>query len=172
MNMIYDNKIMRLMLFPIIVLDIFNGYANTEMNKFEFRFSIQKKNQEIKWLNYEEYRKWAIYKLNGLKLTIILAENVHDRIGAYLLLFYMEKVCATPPWIGVDINKLDSKQIIVVYSLKNRLDIANIKAFSSLLESCENIVKSDGYGDNYIRSYYEKKLNELKIAVPISNGNF
>lgn len=165
-------KIIRLILYPILIILILASYAyvNKKMDGLPLKDSPQEKRIKLIWLNYEEYIEWAERRLNGLKLTIDLARNVHDRKSAYVFLLYMEIMEMTnmgTAWIDVDNQQLDDNQMIIVKKLKNRLATENARAFFSSLEACKNIVGADGYGDNYIRSYYAKKLDELKNAFPI-----
>lgn len=123
---------------------------------------------KIERLEYRGYTKRAQERIISLRETISLAESTHGQVEAYALFLYMKIGSQQTPYFYVDREALSEEEKMGVDTLEREMKELNLRAFIALKKACERIVEAKGYGSNFLRVYYEEKLNELKSATPLN----
>lgn len=121
---------------------------------------------KIERLEYRGYTKRAQERIISLRETISLAESTHGQVEAYALFLYMKIESQQTSYFYVDREALSEEEKMEVDTLEREMNELNLRAFIALEKACERIVAAKGYGSNFLRLYFEEKLNELKRAIP------
>lgn len=122
---------------------------------------------KVEKLSYDDYVKRANERIAGLRESIALAENVHGQVQAYALFLHAKTQEYNSSYFYFNGDALDDEKKLQIDKLEWKMRVLNIKAFIASKKACQRVVEAEGFGDQFLFTYYREKLDELKNAIPI-----